>query len=100
MDSTTPPAPVSKPILWTSRIMIALPVSMMLMSAVFKFLSPPEVVKSFEHLVVHERGHHPRCPATRLCDPVCDSRTAVLGAILLTGYLGGAIATCVRVGDG
>ena len=26
-------------------------------------------------------------------------RTAVLGAILLTGYLGGAIAACVRVGD-
>jgi hypothetical protein len=27
-------------------------------------------------------------------------RTAVLGAILLTGYLGGAVATHVRVGDG
>lgn len=26
-------------------------------------------------------------------------RTAILGAILLTGYLGGAIATCVRVGE-
>ena len=26
-------------------------------------------------------------------------RTAVLGAILLTGYLGGAVATQVRVGD-
>jgi hypothetical protein len=27
-------------------------------------------------------------------------QTAVLGAILLTGYMGGAIATHVRVGDG
>jgi hypothetical protein len=27
-------------------------------------------------------------------------RTAVLGAVLLTGYLGGAIATHVRIGDG
>jgi DoxX-like family len=27
-------------------------------------------------------------------------RTAVLGAILLTGYLGGAVATHVRVGSG
>jgi hypothetical protein len=26
-------------------------------------------------------------------------QTAVLGAILLTGYLGGAVATHVRVGD-
>jgi hypothetical protein len=28
-----------------------------------------------------------------------DPRTAVLGAILLTGYLGGAVATHLRVGD-
>jgi hypothetical protein len=27
-------------------------------------------------------------------------RTAVLGAILLTGYLGGAVASHVRVGEG
>jgi hypothetical protein len=27
-------------------------------------------------------------------------RTAVLGAILLTGYFGGAVATHVRLGDG
>ena len=27
-------------------------------------------------------------------------RTAILGAILLTGYLGGAVATHVRVGEG
>ena len=26
-------------------------------------------------------------------------RTAILGAILLTGYLGGAVATHVRIGD-
>jgi hypothetical protein len=27
-------------------------------------------------------------------------RTAILGVILLTGYLGGAVATHVRVGEG
>ena len=31
--------------------------------------------------------------------PVCIPRTAVLGAILLTGYLGGAVATHVRSSD-
>ncbi len=101
MESTTPPAPISKPILWTSRIMVALPVLMMLMSAVFKFLHPPEVVKSFEHLgwsmnVVTILGVLQLACAVLYAIP----RTAVLGAILLTGYLGGAIATCVRVGDG
>jgi hypothetical protein len=30
---------------------------------------------------------------------VCYPRTSIFGAILLTGYLGGAIATHVRVGD-
>jgi len=101
METTTPPAPLSKTVLWTSRIMVALPVLMMLMSAIFKFLAPPEVVKGFEHLgwsmnLVTVLGALQLACAILYAIP----RTAVLGAILLTGYLGGAIATCVRVGDG
>ena len=74
---------------------------MMLMSAVFKFLSPPEVVKGFDHLgwsmnLVTILGALQLACAILYAIP----RTAVLGSILLTGYLGGAIATCVRVGDG
>ena len=80
--------------------MVALPVLMMLMSATFKFLKPPEVVKGFEHLgwsmnLVSILGALQLTCAVLYAIP----RTAVLGAILLTGYLGGAIATCVRVGD-
>jgi hypothetical protein len=37
--------------------------------------------------------------ASSLRHPLRRSRTAVLGATLLTGYLGGAVATQVRVGD-
>ncbi len=40
-----------------------------------------------------------RNPRARLYFAVCHSATSVLGAILLTGYLGGATATHVRVGD-
>jgi hypothetical protein len=101
MNSPAPTEPISKKVLWTSRIMVALPVLMMFMSAAFKFLKPPEVVKSFEHLgwsmnVVAILGGLQIACAILYAIP----RTAVLGAILLTGYLGGAIATCVRVGDG
>ena len=42
----------------------------------------------------------PGLPATRLRIALfLIPRTAVLGAILLTGYLGGAIATYVRIGE-
>ena len=100
MDPTTPPARISKPILWTSRVMVALPVLMMFMSAFFKFQRGSEVVKSFEHLgwsmdTVVILGVLQTVCAILYAIP----RTAVLGAILLTGYLGGAMAACVRVGD-
>lgn len=80
--------------------MVALPVLMMFLSAFFKFQRPPEVVKSFEHLgwsmaIVAFLGVLQVACAILYAIP----RTAVLGAILLTGYLGGAIATVVRVGD-
>jgi hypothetical protein len=80
--------------------MVAVPVLMMLMSATFKFLGTAEVVKGFEHLgwsmtIVTVLGVIQVTCTVLYAIP----RTAVLGAILLTGYLGGAIATCVRVGD-
>ena len=100
MDSNTPPAPVSKKILWTGRVLSALPVLLFLFSAIMKFLRPPDLAKGFDHL------GWPVSLAVGLgiLELTCTAiyaipRTAVLGAILLTGYLGGAIATHVRVGD-
>ncbi len=101
MSEASSPAPASKTVRWSGRIMVALPVLMMLMSATFKFLQTPEVVKGFEHL-----GWNLNLVTTLgILQVACTvlyaiPRTAVLGAILLTGYLGGAIATSVRVGDG
>ena len=87
--------------LWAGRILSALPVLMMLMSAGMKFMQPPPVVEMFSG----KFGY----PASTLLgigalEALCAvlyaiPRTAVLGAILVTGYLGGAIATHVRVGD-
>ena len=98
MTSTTPP--VSKKAIWAGRVISALPVLAMIMSGTMKLMKPPEVMEGFEHLgwpVAYALGLailELSCVAVYLI-----SRTSVLGAILMTGYLGGAIATHVRIGE-
>jgi hypothetical protein len=101
MQTDPEPAPVSKKMLWTGRILSALPVLALLASAVMKFLKPTEVVEGFVNLGWPES----LALALGILEIACTiiyaiPQTAVLGAILLTGYLGGAIATHVRIGDG
>jgi len=98
-DTTT--APSSTSALWTGRIMSFLPVLFMLFDAAMKFTKPEMVVKTTVEL------GYPESVITGLGVVLLIStvlylvpRTAVLGAILLTGYLGGAVATHVRVGAG
>ena len=50
MRSVTQTHPVSKKTLWASYIMSALPVLLLLMSAVMKLIKPPPVVEGFAHL--------------------------------------------------
>ena len=100
MQSATQPAPVSKKMLWAGRIMSALPVLMLLMSAVMKFIKPAPVVEGFAHLGLPES----LALGLGILEIACTvvyviPRTSILGAILLTGYLGGATVTHLRVGD-
>lgn len=100
MDSASSPAPISKAALWTGRVLSGLPALMLGFSAAMKLAGPPDLAKGFEHLgvpVSHALG-------LGILELLCTviyliPRTAVLGAILLTGYLGGAIQTHIRVGD-
>jgi DoxX-like family len=76
--------------------MTALPVLFLLMDGIMKLMKPEAVVKATVELGYPERVI--MCLGIVLL--VCIilyvvPRTAVLGAILLTGYLGGAIATHV-----
>ena len=92
--------PVSKTILWTGRIISAVPVLVLLMSAVMKIVKPVPVVEGFAHLGLPEGLAF----GLGILELACTAlyvvpRTAVLGAILLTGYLGGAIVSHLRVGD-
>ncbi len=100
MESPTPASPVSKKALWIGRIMTALPVLMLLFSAVMKLINAPGVADGFTHLgwptsLTFGLGLLEVSCAILYAIP----RTAVLGAILVTGYLGGAIATHVRIGE-
>jgi DoxX-like family len=93
----------SKSILWTGRLFSAFAILFLAFDAVTKFFMdklPPEAL---------EAGAALQWPNEKM--PIVGSillfclvvhlipRTAIVGAILLTGYLGGAIASHVRVGN-
>jgi hypothetical protein len=100
MTTETQSARPSKPALWTGRVLSALPALLLVFSAVMKFLKPPDVVKGFEHLGWPERLTLTLGILELGCTIIyVIPQTAVLGAILLTGYIGGAIATHVRLGE-
>jgi hypothetical protein len=93
-------APASKKVLWIGRIISAVPVLVLLMSAGMKFVKPPPVVQSFAHLGLPEKLAFGLGALELICTGLyIFPRTAMLGAILLTGYLGGAIVSHLRVGD-
>jgi hypothetical protein len=73
---------------------------MLLLSAGFKFAKPQMVLDGFRTMGWPER----LALALGIVELACTvlyviPRTSVLGAVLLTGYLGGATATHVRIGD-
>lgn len=100
MQSSAYTAPVSQKMLWAGRITSAMSVLMLLFSGVMKLLKPTPVVEGMARLGYDER----LALGLGLLEIACTivyvmPRTSMLGAILLTGYLGGAVATHVRVGD-
>jgi hypothetical protein len=86
---------------WTSRVMSAIPVSMLAMSAVMKLTHSPDVVKMWT-----ETHGFPLATLTwvALLELACAvlyaiPRSSVLGAILVAAYLGGAFSAHVRIDD-
>jgi hypothetical protein len=100
MQSETQAVPVSKAMLWTGRIISALPVLMILMSSVMKLVRAPAVVEGTAHAGFSAGLIVPIGILELVCVVVyVIPRTAVLGAILLTGLMGGATVTTLRIGD-
>jgi DoxX-like family len=100
MSSETQTAPVSKALYWVGWVISALPILLLLFSAVTKLLKPAFVVESFPKL-----GWNPDLSVTLgIVELACTvlyiiPSTTILGAILVTGYLGGAVATHVRIDE-
>ena len=102
-DCKSPESPSPNPtwMVWTGRVVSALPVLALLMSGAFKFMKPnEEMAKGLDHI----GWKADQLSTLGIVEIACTvlyviPQTSILGAILLTGYLGGATATHVRVGD-
>jgi hypothetical protein len=86
--------------LWAGRVLTALVTAFLLFDVTLKLLHPPMVLEGTAKLGYPESS----ILVTGILLLACVvlhlvPRTAVLGAVLLTGYLGGAVATHLRVGD-
>ena len=92
-------APISKGQLWTGRILSGVAVLFMLFDTVIHAMRPPAVVQGFAQLGFPLSAAIP-LSIIELIGIVLYviPRTSVFGAILLTGYLGGAVAVQVRIG--
>jgi hypothetical protein len=89
--------------IWTGRILSGLSIAFLLFDAIMKFFMdklPPEALEAGAAL----QWPMDKMPLVGTILLVCTilymiPRTSILGAVLLTGYLGGAIASHVRVGN-
>lgn len=98
MESSTQAAAGSTTALWTGRILGGLVVLFMLFDAVIKVLKLPAAVEGTVRLGYPASTVFPIGLVALACTVLyAIPRTSILGAILLTGYLGGATATQVRM---
>jgi hypothetical protein len=100
MHPHTQTAPASKTMLWAGWILSALPALFLLMDGVMKLVKPAVVVETMVKLGYPESVILGIGIVLLACLALyVIPQTAVLGAILLTGYLGGAVATHVRMNE-
>ena len=85
---------------WIGWIITAVVSLLFLFSAVMKLVGGPDVTQGMAQLGLPERMMVPLGILEAACTAVyLIPATSVLGAVLLAGYMGGAICTHWRVGD-
>jgi hypothetical protein len=96
--STAGVRPARRGRLWTGRVLSGLASAFLLVDATMKLILLPPVVKATHEVGFPESSVFGIGATLLLCVAVyLVPRTALIGAVLLTGYLGGAIATNVRM---
>jgi hypothetical protein len=100
MQAADGKALASPVMLWAGRVMSALVVLFLLFDAAIKLVKIDAVIQSFAQLGYPDSLARGIGVVVLLCAVLyAIPRTAVLGAILLTGLLGGAVTSHLRVGD-
>jgi hypothetical protein len=102
MPTIAETAPVSKPALWTGRVLSGLVILFMLFDGAIKLVPWPIVTETMEKIGYGSSESLARtlgiitvaCTVLYAIPP-----TSIVGAILLTGYLGGAMASHLRIGS-
>lgn len=100
MPTTVQTIPASKTALWAGRILSALVVLFALFDGVTKVMKEPHVMQASAQLGY---ANH-LIPVIGIILLICTVLyaipwTSILGAVLLTGYLGGAVASQMRIGN-
>ncbi len=86
--------------IWTGRVLSGLAVLFLAFDGVAKLLKPAPVLEAFARLGLPESTSTGIGLLLLACTALyVIPRTALLGAVMLTGFLGGAIAIHVRAGD-
>jgi hypothetical protein len=94
------PAPSSRRRRWAGRVLSGLVVAFLLFDSGIKLLHHPAVASGASALGYAPSSMFGIGALLLACTVVyLIPRTSLLGALLITGYLGGAIATHVRVGN-
>ena len=100
MATNAPTVPPSRAAMWTGRVMTGLITLFMLFDAAVKIAKAGPAVEGTARLGYPVWQLVPIGILALVCVTLyAIPRTALLGAILLTGYLGGATATQVRMQD-
>ncbi len=87
--------------MWAGRILSVLAALFMLFDGVMKIAKPPQVLEANTRLAYPISSLSSIGIALIACTLIyLIPRTSILGAILLSGYLGGAVASNVRAGSG
>jgi len=95
-------APIAKPALWLGRVLSSLVILFLLFDGAIKLVPWPVVTETMDRIGHGSSENLARsfgfitvaCTVLYAIPP-----TSILGAILLTGYLGGAMASHVRIGS-
>jgi hypothetical protein len=100
MPTIVQTVPTSNKAIWAGRIMSGLVILFLLLDGAMKLIPLNVVVEASEQLGIPAGLARTLGVLTLACTLLyAFPRTSVLGAILLTGYLGGAVASHLRVGD-